>query len=487
MNVIYEGMRNNYMHKFAVEKLKLYGAEDGQAEELFYQEAQKCVPLLGDRELAKTFKSALKFYNGTIKTQADYIPPEVYNKNFLTNAKGIAKKIKTPRLSIALLEQHLETSGIDLKYNDITHENEIRGISQHISNENIEDLLATIIYDNIVGNFTGCSMQNITNFLKVIYAGRHYNPVIDILNNITWDSKSRISELYEIMNIKDELSKTLVKKWLMQCVSMLHNGEIGEPFGSDGVLVLVGEQGIGKTSLFRKLALGYFREGAHIDFKDKDTIRRATSCFICELGEIESTFRSDVEGLKALITMGRDDYRLPYAKADVKIPRRATMCGTCNSDEFLIDQTGNRRYWTVPVDNIDLDKLKDFDVKQLWAEIVLEVERQGLQAFRLTKEEQRQLAQRNGKHEKPIKAEVEVGDILSIGKNENYPTAYITVTEFKESYSKHLYKYSASQIGKALARCGVEKENKRMGNKPFPVSCVCVPVPPNGLQDKHRL
>lgn len=49
--------------------------------------------------------------------------------------------------------------------------------------------------------------------------------------------------------------------------------------------------------------------GQHLDSRDKDTYRRAVSAWIVEFGEIETTFRSDLERLKAFITAEIDEYR----------------------------------------------------------------------------------------------------------------------------------------------------------------------------------
>ena len=291
-----------------------------------------------------------------------------------------------------------------LKFNEITHEAEIEGVSSEYSGEQLEDIFSTLIFDKLNGKYIKCTMGNIQNFLNAIFAKNRYNPIVDMLNSVVWDKKSRLPEVYAILGIRNDFSQLLVKKWLMQCVSMLFNS-ISKPYGADGVLVLVGKQGIGKTSFFRALSCGFFKEGAYIDYRDKDTLRRATSCWICELGEIESTLRRDIEKTKALITMERDCYRLPYGRADIKYLRRTSFCGTCNSSEFLIDPTGNRRFWTVPVDVIDLTLLRKLDVHQLWAEVYELVKSEGFQAFRLIKDEQDILNERNIEHQKPIKAQ----------------------------------------------------------------------------------
>ena len=72
--------------------------------------------------------------------------------------------------------------------------------------------------------------------------------------------------------------------------------------------------------------------------------------------------------------------------------RRTSLIATCNSQEFLTDPTGSRRFWTVPVEKIDLKALKEFDVDQYWAQMYRIFTEEGESCFRLTAEEQQLLA-----------------------------------------------------------------------------------------------
>ena len=265
----------------------------------------------------------------------------------------------------------------------------------------------------------------------------------------------------------DALSRILIKKWLWQSVSLLHNNP-AQPFGADGVLVITGAQGIGKTTLFRKLALNpqVFKEGVAIDFRDKDSYIRALSCWISELGEIESTFKSDVERLKEFITQNVDEYRKAYGRGDIRSVRRTSLCGTCNSEQFLIDHTGNRRFWSVAVNQIDLERLLKFNAVQLWKQIQV-LSDGNLQGFRLTKEEQAQLTERNAEHEKKLKGENEVEDILNAVSTPYFRIVMeeMTTTDFKNLYRDELRAYTAAQIGKVLDKLGYGVEIKKRDGK----------------------
>ena len=337
------------------------------------------------------------------------------------------------------------------------------------SAEHIQANISAILYSELQSQYKRCNMQIISSYLDIIASRNRYNPVLDFLDSVEYDGNDYLTELYEILNISadDTLSRTLIKKWLWQCVSMLHNNPV-EPFGADGVLVITGKQGIGKTSLFRKLALKpqFFKEGIALDFRDKDSYIRALSCWIGELGEIETTFKSDVERLKAFITQNVDEYRKAYGRGDIRAVRRTSLCGTCNSEEFLIDSTGNRRFFSVAVDEIDLDRLSTFNAVQLWKQIQA-LSSGNLQGFRLTKEEQKELAERNAVHEKKLKGENEIEDILNAVDNAKYKISneLMTVTDFKQLYSDELRAYSVAQIGKVLDKLGYSAEVRKINGR----------------------
>jgi hypothetical protein len=370
------------------------------------------------------------------------------------------------KITIAGVAYHLESNGIRTKYNETTRKINVIGLDD-------DDIYAVEglpvqIYNELNLQYKKCSVGIVQDYLRYITLKNAYNPVLELIESNAWDGKDRFTELLRIMRIPDDdiLSHTLIYKWLWQNLSLLRNNRGN--YGADGLLVLRGGQGIGKTTFARKIALKdeWFKEGLDLDTRNKDTVLRAISCWIGELGEIESTFKSDISSLKAFITRAKDNERMPYGRAAEDIPRRTSFIGTCSSDEYLVDETGNRRFWTVPVDErMDLEALKDLDMLQLYLQID-ESAKNNIQGFRLTPEENKTLAERNSRHEKPIKAEYEVRDILFRGEKENLVYEEMTITEFKELYPV-LKIYGVNQISTALKKCGKITQSKKKDSKTY--------------------
>lgn len=463
-----EGQRNATMHQYALKVLTRYGADDGTAYQAFRNESQRCSPPLDNSELNQIWNGAVAYYNSDIKINADYVPPELYNLgvmniNFelpIADYNELLKLCKVKKkkriFNIDVCRMFLKTFGISIRYNDMSHDYEITAPTTVINGENRFELLATILEDTIIKlAYKRGRKAVIYGILDVIANENRYHPVIDLLKKEPWDNADRLTDLYHIMGISDEFHKVLVRKWLLQTIAILFNSN-DKPISSQGILVLQGGQGIGKTEFLRHLAIKneFFKGGSVLDMKNKDTIISATRVWICELGEIDSTTSKKQSELKAFITEQYDRYREPYARKEVKRLRKTSFCGTVNPTAYLTDETGNRRFWTIPVQSIDLNKVFSSDFEwytQLWRQIYSEY-KQNPMGYLLTNEEQNTLNRSNEKYETLLQGEDEFMTVFDTSADYSLWTNRLTAAQIADELNSRFKSLhiSSMSVGKNL-------------------------------------
>jgi|TARA_R110001599_G_scaffold352488_1_gene587512 hypothetical protein len=222
----------------------------------------------------------------------------------------------------------------------------------------------------------------IIELITTVIAENEVNPVIDYISALKWDGISRIATLAASVNVKrdyDDLwNKFALRRWLIQCVASAdhakHSGCARALAKFEYCLILIGEQGIAKTSFFKHLIpyglTKYFADGVLLQPDNKDSVMHVISHWIVELGEIEATTRkADQSQLKAFLSKAKDTMRLPYAKAQSNMRRRTSLCASANDVHFMPDRSGSRRYWPIHVDSINILPNSEFDIDQLWAEV----------------------------------------------------------------------------------------------------------------------
>ena len=217
---------------------------------------------------------------------------------------------------------------------------------------------------------TTVSEPNLGGALLDTAMANSFDPVLDYFNGLpAWDGTHRAAYwLQDFAGVQgpEPLIQAYSYKWLLSIVARAF-----EPGCKvDTLLVLLGAQGARKSTMLKAIAPGGSFADIAIDPHDKDSVLRASRYAVVEWGEMTGLSKRDQSALKAYFARPDDEVRPPYARADIKIPRRVVFAATTNVGDFLTDETGARRYWSVKVaDNIDvqgLEAAKD----QIWAEAV---------------------------------------------------------------------------------------------------------------------
>lgn len=115
------------------------------------------------------------------------------------------------------------------------------------------------------------------------------------------------------------------------------------------MLCIMGPQGVGKSTLFRLLALQdeWFPDDLR-RIEDDNVFRELQGHWIIEMAELLATFNVKiVEEIKSFISRQKDTYKVPYELHPADRPRQCVFIGTSNSMSFLSLQLSDHAYTIV--------------------------------------------------------------------------------------------------------------------------------------------
>ena len=224
----------------------------------------------------------------------------------------------------------------------------------------------------IAKTYVGMS-PSITAVYNVLIAAvtreRIISPVKDYIEALPkWDGVKRAERIFiDYLGAEDtEYTKNVTRKFLLAAIRRVYKP--GCKF--DYMPVLVGPQGIGKSTIFKLLAGKWFSDSLQItDMKDKTGAEKLIGNWIVEIGELSGMRRTETETVKSFISCAEDKYRAAYDRTVSQRPRRSVLVGTTNDEDgFLRDATGNRRFWVIPVRGGIKPEDWHINIGQIWAE-----------------------------------------------------------------------------------------------------------------------
>ena len=210
--------------------------------------------------------------------------------------------------------------------------------------------------------------------LIAVASERSFHPIKEYFSKLPeWDGVERLdSLLITYLGAEDTIyTRMVTRKTFVAAVARVY--EPGIKF--DYILVVVGKQGIGKSTLFARVGGEYYSDSLMVsDMRDKSGPEKLQGYWILELSELNGIKKTDVETVKSFISRTDDKYRASYGFVVESHPRQCVIVGSTNNTEgFLRDITGNRRFWPVYVSGETTEKpwfLTDEIVDQIWAEAI---------------------------------------------------------------------------------------------------------------------
>lgn len=321
--------------------------------------------------------------------------------NFPVMIPGTGRR--PPRVSTKHVENTaalLDAYGMTVRHNLMRHGLELKIPGFQPDPERAENATAEMFKSLAVRN----GLNSDTSLGHLLVLADSYHPVRDWIASVPWDGVDRFEDFFGTLTLENQskkaLARTLMKRWMVSAVRAVMPDKPGErKFTPQGVLTFQGPQGIGKTEWFKSLAppdRDWICTGRVVDPHNKDAVQQVTSFWLSELGELDATFKkSDVVAMKAFITQAEDVYRSAYARQAEHIPRRTMMAASVNPKMFLVDETGNRRWWVISVRALKWNH--GIEMQQLWAQVA-EMVKAGEQWW-LSQEEMAMLNTSNEDHE----------------------------------------------------------------------------------------
>lgn len=235
-------------------------------------------------------------------------------------------------------------------------------------------------------NYGSFSERMYKNALAKIADDRRYHPIRDYLNGLpAWDGIPRVDRLLVTTLGAADTPYVHAITRKMLCAAIARVMIPGTKF--DTVVVMIGPQGTGKSTICAKLAGPWFNDSLMLtDTKDKTAPEKLQGYWIHEISELAGLRKGDQETMKGFLSRQNDIFRPAYGRHSTPHKRQCIFVGTTNAEQgFLRDTTGNRRFWpvtvpgysetlpdTVPPDAAKFHKhsweLKQEDVDQIWAE-----------------------------------------------------------------------------------------------------------------------
>ena len=218
------------------------------------------------------------------------------------------------------------------------------------------------------------SKQKAIDAIANICSQNRYNPIFEWLEGLKWDGEPRTRGLLPMFlgAVESDYNTEVIELFMRGAIArVLHPGT-----KFDHMIVLVGKQGIGKSTFLRRLAhqSAWFNDNFNT-IEGDNAVEKLRGMWMVEMAELLSVKKAkEVEAVKAFVTSTVDTIRPKYARETEQRPRVCVFAGTTNDMDFLSDPTGNRRFIPIHCDAQERQEILFDDAyqeffDQCWAEV----------------------------------------------------------------------------------------------------------------------
>jgi len=346
-----------------------------------------------DKELAIKLTLFLEVFR-----EKDVLVRSTFNNAYEKHTLGRANPVERAVMHQMLLEEFLRRRYM-FRLNSVTGDLEYQEKDRYemswkpLTEEAQNDINNAAIHEGIT-----VWPKDLDRILVSDYTSR-YDPVREWLDALPqWDGRDRLGELADRVKTQTPGWRDNFKIWMRSMVSQWRSGR-DAMYGAQMVLMFVGGQGTRKSTFMRML-LPSELSPFYIDRLDltnkKESLRALGRFLLINIDEYDQISKTQTAFLKHLIQRTDVKERKMYSTTFEQQQRFAAFCATTNSLVPLKDESGSRRYLVIEVNGvIDTDTAaeKAIDYKQLYAQIVYEIEHGEEYAF--TGERERLIIEQN--------------------------------------------------------------------------------------------
>ena len=203
----------------------------------------------------------------------------------------------------------------------------------------------------------------------VIHAAHEHsrNSVQDWLGGLTWKGTERLdSWVGDCLGVAlTPYSMAVSRNWIISMVARAYRPGCQV----DTMPVLEGLQGKGKSKALEILGDQWYA-AVSTAFGSYDFIQTMQGKWLIEIPDMAGFSRREHSHVIATITTRTDRYRVKYGRCDEDHPRKCVFAATSETDDYLPEMRGYRRYWPLRCTAVDLDSLRG-QREQLFAEAVV--------------------------------------------------------------------------------------------------------------------
>ena len=188
----------------------------------------------------------------------------------------------------------------------------------------------------------------------------------DYLESLVWDGIPRLDTIFiDYFGAEDTpYTRAITRKTLVAAVA-----RVMDPGCKFDYMLILEVRGDRKIELLARLATNpkYYLDELRT-FEGKEASELIQGKWIIEVAELSAFNKTETNIIKGFITRQTDTFRAAYGKGTKDYPRKCVFIGTTNSDEYLKDATGERRYWPLRLSCRLRIPLNEVPIDQIWAE-----------------------------------------------------------------------------------------------------------------------